>query len=343
MDRVTNRNTTYIVLIFTYLSTLCKQESVLIMAKPVARKRLFGVLAVALASLHASIQANEESSSSFKNVVKSFDSAGVTVFQIPNFLPKEVAEKWRNRLREEWLIQQETCPTNHTQWTYATNANGSNSKERSLENVSKRREMALELKEFNKFAYAKWELEHGDLFHEMEEYFLRPETIKQVEGILLDQGIQVSLLPQLSDFFVTQYSSGDFLSKHNDYYAGSWAFVISLMDSPEEDTVWQDHFGGQLRFECPFSSTAKGQSESTTGSSNDNPEDSFWCSSIAPTFNAALIFQTGRYRNLTRGPYHEVLRVAEAAEAAGFRRFGLTGWYVDKEDRHSQSLLNKKT
>jgi Rps23 Pro-64 3,4-dihydroxylase Tpa1-like proline 4-hydroxylase len=273
--------------------------------------------------------------------IKSFKSAGVNIYQISNFLPTKIAQRWRTRLRDEWLLQQETCPSNHTQWTYATNTNGSNAKERSLERIPDRREQALQMKQSNMFAYAKWELEHGELFHEMQQQFLEPEIIQKVQTILSKQGVEVSLLPQLSDFFVTQYSPGDFLSKHNDYLSGSWAFVVSLMDKEEsnEDGQWQDEYGGHLRFECP-TSVIDENDRTSQSIANSNDDDSFWCTSVAPSFNTALIFQTGQYLNITRGPYHEVLAVSEAAEEAGYRRFSITGWYVDEADYISVKRLS---
>jgi len=117
---------------------------------------------------------------------------------------------------------------------------------------------------------------------------------------------------ELSDLFVTLYSTGDFLSMHNDGISGTFAFVISLMDAPKALITdhWKDHFGGGLRFQCQ-----------TQG----------WCEELKPSFNTAILFQT-RDGHGGSGPMHEVLPVSYHADIEGFRRFGVTGWYMDRKD-----------
>jgi Rps23 Pro-64 3,4-dihydroxylase Tpa1-like proline 4-hydroxylase len=58
---------------------------------------------------------------------------------------------------------------------------------------------------------------------------------------------------------------------------------------------------------------------------------------IKPTFNTAIFFET-RSRDGGMGPLHEVLPVAYRAELEGFRRFGLTGWYMDRKDVMSDNV-----
>jgi Rps23 Pro-64 3,4-dihydroxylase Tpa1-like proline 4-hydroxylase len=125
----------------------------------------------------------------------------------------------------------------------------------------------------------------------------------------------VKLSPVLSDLFVTLFSTGDFLSPHNDYMSGSWAFVVSLMEAPQDGAEWRDEFGGVLRFRCPH---AKGTRPSRYSKR--------FCEQVRPAFNTALIWRT-----IPTGPEHQVPHVSWKAEGEGFRRFGFTGWYMDQD------------
>jgi Rps23 Pro-64 3,4-dihydroxylase Tpa1-like proline 4-hydroxylase len=255
---------------------------------------------------------------------------------VPNFLPYDLAVKWRDTMTREWDARYQ-CQTDTTEatacavdndngWRYATNNNGklgkgiSNAKVRSLDNISARNATAQRMKQANQFSYAKWELDHDhELVQEMAQTFLSKEVVDLVTHVLSQTNNGVDLAQQeLSDLFVTQYSTGDFLSAHNDGVSGTFAFVLSLMDGPP-NRQWQDDFGGTLRFQCE--APAPG-----------------WCEALKPTFNTAIFFQTRGSHGGVVGPMHEVLPVAYRAELEGFRRFGVTGWYMDRKDEMSDSI-----
>jgi Rps23 Pro-64 3,4-dihydroxylase Tpa1-like proline 4-hydroxylase len=133
------------------------------------------------------------------------------------------------------------------------------------------------------------------------------------------------LLPELSDLLVTLYSTGDFLSPHDDANVGTWAFVISLMDGSGTSQKWEADFGGGLFFECP----------TETLLTNNDVQVIQWCEVLYPSFNTAVFF---RSRSTPRGPLHQVSPVRWKAQEQGFKRFAITGWYMDAADRISESF-----
>jgi Rps23 Pro-64 3,4-dihydroxylase Tpa1-like proline 4-hydroxylase len=278
----------------------------------------------------------------------------ITVHVISNFLPHDLAVKWRNAMKQEWLAgasspscdaaahssctSSSTCrrdPAANSAWRYATNNDGSslannNAKVRSMENIDSRNTTAQQMRNADLFSYSKWELDPShSLVKEMEDAFKSQEMrTRFAKHIIKDP--TVNLAPELSDLFVTLYSTGDFLSPHNDGMAGKWAFVVSLMDGPD-DTEWQgDDFGGTLRFECPFTDVKYQQPPSADNNANK------WCETLAPSFNTAIVFQSMTLNGA--GPMHEVLPVKSRAEVEGFRRFGITGWYMDVTDDMPESV-----
>jgi Rps23 Pro-64 3,4-dihydroxylase Tpa1-like proline 4-hydroxylase len=165
------------------------------------------------------------------------------------------------------------------------------------------------------------------LVQELIQTFLSKKAVEKLMHILSQTNNGVDLAPQeLSDLFVTQYSTGDFLSPHNDGISGTFAFVVSLMDGPP-NRKWQDDLGGTLRFQYETANTQV---------QNPHPHPGNWCEVLTPTFNTAIFFQTrGSHGGI--GPMHEALPVAYRAELEGFRRFGVTGWYMDRKDNMSES------
>jgi len=243
----------------------------------------------------------------------------------------------------------------------ATNNEGTtlhqnNAKTRSLDLISQRNETAAAMYQSELFSYAKWELHPShDLVKEMESHFSSRETRSKVEKILgmhqnkdQDHHPNVQLAGELSDLFVTLYSTGDFLSPHDDGTSGTWAFVVSLMDSPDTDDsestgyldggggggVWKKEYGGALQFQCE------------TEDPRVNPRNIPWCEKLYPRFNSAVFIQTrvvdaaSGYK--VPGPMHQVLPVKYPAELEGFFRFGLTGWYTDVEDVMSENSKRER-
>lgn len=279
----------------------------------------------------------DSNDSSSRQTRRTFRSGNVAVHVVPNFLPLELAMKWRDTMTREWDARFQ-CSTNNdnnnnaetTGWRYATNNNGTfrgtragagvnNAKVRSLDQIAARNVTAQQMKQANQFSYAKWELDpHHELVQEMEQTFLSKEIRDKVTEILsqmTNENENVDLAAQeLSDLFVTLYSTGDFLSTHNDGVSGTFAFVVSLMDAGPSNHQWQDDFGGALAFQC------------------EGAPSEGWCEVLNPTFNTAIFFQTMSNNGGSVGPHHQVLPVTYRAELEGFRRFGLTGWYMDRKN-----------
>lgn len=247
-----------------------------------------------------------------------------TVFVLPDFLPAELAAAWQAAAKQAW---------DEERWVYTTNNNGTlggmkNAKVRGSHDIDGRRATAHRQRRMGQFAYSKWELKLGDeLTLEVQKAMDLPELRARVEALVGAQGLQ-----EVSDVFVTRYTADDFLSCHSDSHSGTWAFIVALTDGPE----WRPEHGGSLRFLCP------GISQQREAHARAGSADGIWCNPVAPAFNTAVIFRT-RPATGGYGPAHEVAPLSEAADADGFARYALTGWYNEAADAWtSDSLLERK-
>ena len=297
----------------------------------------FGVYHVASkGGISAEEDDDDDNSEEMSKPYKRFRSLKSNVYVVPNFLPHDLAVKWRDTMTRMWnntLRASSKAPVcdEHDTWLFATNNNGTddmrinNAKVRSPDNIDARNATAQRLKASKLFSYAKWELHPShSLVKEIEDAFTT-EIWKTVKNIIKVDDPNIELAPQLADLFVTHYSTGDFLSQHDDAVSGTWAFVVSFMDGPPGRDWDPAEFGGGLRFECP--------SEELIQFRNRDVE---WCQVIYPSFNSAVLIQTRVPTGA--GPMHEVLPVSWKAQAEGFHRFGLTGWYMNVADEMSDSF-----
>lgn len=344
------------------LSLVVRSRNVLVLAVVVvAFLSCFIGAAVGEGVTVKSNDAKEEEKESIPSYTR-FRSRQSDVYVIPNFLRQDLAIQWRDTMKQLWdtTNSNSTCSVTSSSsdgsvcnssensamnsWMYTTNNNGvlaainSNAKVRSLDQIDARNKTAHILKTNDLFSYAKWELHPSHpLVQEMEHAF-STEIKDTVQQFLRLNHPHVELAPHLSDLFVTLYSTGDFLSSHNDFESGTWAFVVSLMDGPTNNDnhneggggagaaaapVWDaTEFGGGLRFECPKEPQILPPTR-----------DEDWCKVLYPAFNSAILFQTRVPSG--SGPFHEVLPVHWKAQDQGFYRFGLTGWYMDVADELS--------
>eukprot|EP00547_Thalassionema_nitzschioides_P010314 CAMPEP_0194231218 /NCGR_PEP_ID=MMETSP0156-20130528/44813_1 /TAXON_ID=33649 /ORGANISM="Thalassionema nitzschioides, Strain L26-B" /LENGTH=266 /DNA_ID=CAMNT_0038963831 /DNA_START=290 /DNA_END=1091 /DNA_ORIENTATION=- len=244
-------------------------------------------------------------------------------------------EQYNNAINDDkgqvCSTEKQDCSIDETStFYYATNNKGTqstiNAKFRSLEMIKERNAMAKSIYNSNRFSYAKWELHPSNpLVKEIDAFMSSQTTRNKVQNITADRHPGLKFASELSDIFVTLYSTGDFLSPHDDGVAGTWAFVLSLTDG---DGEWDlEKYGGGLRFQCETDNARQAVS---------------WCKSFAPTFNTAIFIQTRvvvpdhSRRVVGPGPFHEVLAVERAAEDEGFFRFGFTGWYTDEGDKMNE-------
>mmetsp|Transcript_889 Transcript_889/g.1847 ORF Transcript_889/g.1847 Transcript_889/m.1847 type:complete len:405 (+) Transcript_889:141-1355(+) len=280
----------------------------------------------------------------------------VTVHVVRDFLPRDVALRWRRTMIDEWDAtgsgkgeSRTAAPPSDPSsgggaWSYATNNDGSgasgrhnNAKTRGTRLLRERNETAWQMWEAGAFAYAKWELDLDHyLSREIQSTFETKEMTNRVDNVVGDEGGDTAFEADLSDFFVTNYATGDFLTAHDDAFQGSWAFVISLAQLPdldadtesngEVDAEWDgEKLGGVLRFECPFD-----RSDLPSPAHRHPPGPIRWCETVAPSFNSAVFFRTR-----PQGPRHEVTPVTWEAREKSFGRYGITGWYMEVGDRMS--------
>jgi|MDTA01.1.fsa_nt_gb hypothetical protein len=247
-------------------------------------------------------------------------SAGTQVFAIDGFLPPKLADEWYETLNATWerslpcRSDPSACVSGgHDEdahggglcsWLYTTNSHGSNAKVRSVFRRHERKREVHDMYRRGNFAYSKWELTAGhSLYASMGEMMSTDAVRDAVSRAVRMEGN----LGNISDYFVTAFDDGDFLSTHSDGASGSLAWVLHLSAG-----TWDSSAGGELRFNA-----------------GPPPGRSFGQRDFAPSFNRLLLF-------LTRPDYvpHQVLPV-KLPSADHPPRFGMTGWYMTKTDHFS--------
>ena len=167
------------------------------------------------------------------------------------------------------------------------------------------------------FAYSKWELTATHpLYATFGEVMASAEVREAIAHVL---GLPPSAasdprpaLGNISDYFVTAYDDGDFLSTHSDGASGSLAWVLHLAGA----SGWDSALGGQLRFNGhSFGAQAVGARD------------------FVPGHNRLLLFHT-------RPQFvpHQVLQVANRH---GGPRFGATGWWMTRGDVFDAATLRQ--
>jgi Rps23 Pro-64 3,4-dihydroxylase Tpa1-like proline 4-hydroxylase len=266
----------------------------------------------------------QDTTANVKSVKRVQSNNAVEVIIVSNFLPHELADYWRGQLLQKWEMLDTANPNrSDSYFLYATNEQ--NAKSRSLHEVEKRRSKAWNKKLSGQFAYGKWELNPADdVIFQIREYMLRNETIYFIAELLgLNPEVEKINTQELSDLFVTHYSPGDFLSSHNDFYSGVFAFVVSLTAGLEGDDSWsKEKYGGELALFC-----------------DDSPAAIPFphvCHNIAPVFNQLVLFRT------RPGPFHSVEPVEEEGYRMGFRRLAFTGWYMEQTVTFTDQELKQR-
>jgi hypothetical protein len=255
-------------------------------------------------------------------------SNGAIATVITDFLPPSMAHHWHSVLNSSWT---RAAPCRESElgckagdqsgeeagsvcsWLYTTNSRGGNQKIRSVWTREKRKREVQEMYARGGFSYSKWELTAGhELYRAMGELMEDPDVRTAIAKAHWPADadkpdVAASHLGNISDYFVTAYGDGDFLSTHSDGASGSLAWVLHLA----KDGDWEGSSGGELRF---------------NPGTNVNAARDF-----APAFNRLLLF-------LTRPNHtpHQVLPVRRPPHAEP--RFGATGWFMTRGDHFSAAV-----
>lgn len=234
---------------------------------------------------------------------------GATVTAIDNFLPAPVAAEWFGALNTTWA-HAAPCRTGNKcddaasgecTWLYTTNSHGGNAKIRSVHQRDERRRFVQEMYRRGGFAYSKWELSASHPLYRGLGDMMASDSLRAAVAHTLGMAHDEANPPlgNVSDYFVTAYADGDFLSTHSDGASGSLAWVLHLSGTDG----WDAASGGALRFNA--GTAVKGARD------------------FVPGHNRLLLF-------LTR-PHivpHQVLPVRETHGP----RFGATGWWMTRGD-----------
>lgn len=246
--------------------------------------------------------------------------SGATVTVIENFLPPAVAAAWRDTLNTTWgqaapCREHGKCDNaaaGECTWLYTTNSHGGNAKIRSVHQRAERRAFVQQMYKRGGFAYSKWELTASHaLYRDIGELMASESvrtTVARALGLTAEVASGRPALGNISDYFVTAYDDGDFLSTHSDGASGSLAWVLHLAGGDG----WDSDNGGQLRFNA--GSAVRGNRD------------------FVPGHNRLLLFQTR--------PYfvpHQVLPVKAVREP----RFGATGWWMTRGDAFSAATAKE--
>ena len=175
-------------------------------------------------------------------------SNGGVVTVIDGFLPPEIAEHWYSALNVSWhrtapCRERGACDSGaDCSWLYATNSQGGNAKVRSVFRVAERRQEVEDIYLSRRFAYSKWELAARSPLYQAVGNMMATaevrEAVARAVGLAAAGGTPA--LGSVSDYFITAYDQGDFLSTHSDGASGSLAWVLHLAKG-----AWD---GGALRF-----------------------------------------------------------------------------------------------
>jgi Rps23 Pro-64 3,4-dihydroxylase Tpa1-like proline 4-hydroxylase len=263
-----------------------------------------------------------------KRVIQRIQSNNdVEVVIVSNFLPENIAESWRTQLVTEWErdahidTNRNSTARSKSAFMYATNE--LNTKLKSKDDIVTRRNNVWQKKLRGQFSYGKWELDLSHvLLQEVKDFMLKNETAAFVAETLALKEEEIIDTKKLSDVFITHFSPGDFLSAHNDFYSGNFAFVISLTAGLEGKEWSQEVHGGQLALLC-----------------DDDDKRSPYpalCHHIPPIFNQLVLFRT------RPGPYHTVEVVGAEGYESGFRRLAVTGWYMTETPNFTEEELRER-
>ncbi|KAL1502997.1 hypothetical protein AB1Y20_011067 [Prymnesium parvum] len=256
---------------------------------------------------------------------------------IDGFLPPRLASRWHSELASSWAASAPCrndgiCAPHSCAWLYTTNDHGSNRKVRSVHGRPERLAAAWSSYRAGRFAYSKWELAAKQAMYGAVGAFMAQLPMRRAVGRAVGMSEEAAAaMGNVSDYFITAFDEGDFLSTHSDSASGSIAWVLHLTHG------WDRSRGGALRF--------NGRS----------------VVDLAPAFNRMVLFYTrpatvnhqvlpvgqppaARGRTATAVTGGASLRdvrgyrhLAEEAPAASlsFPRFGFTGWYMAPNDRFS--------
>ena len=269
-------------------------------------------------------------------------ASGAQVLLIDNVLPSRLAHSWHREMLTSWdeaapCRESGACETAPAcAWMYVTNDGGGNAKHRSVRNVEVRKKRVQLQQRRGAFAYSKWELSGAHPLYAAAGALMETVEMRAAIGRALQAaypGLQpaaITPLGNVSNFFITAFDDGDFLSTHSDGNSGTAAFVFHLAEA------WQPERGGALSF--------------SPGAAVESTRE------FAPRFNRLLVFLT----RPARAP-HQVLPVraaprrqrrrlddgeAAAAPALGpppRPRFGVTGWFMTAKDRFNAAELAQNT
>ena len=253
-------------------------------------------------------------------ISRSIVSHGTEAVVISDFFPHHVAKHWHTILNNTWQAsvpcrERGVCTDGSEggacSWLYTTNSRGGNAKIRSVFQVAERRKAVTELHERGAFSYSKYELQASHHLYALIGDVMRHSDVRGAvaRAMRLSPGPKGEpALGNTSDYFVTAYADGDFLSTHSDGASGTLAFVLHLASS------WSGASGGSLRFNAGKAAGVR---------------------DFEPAFNRMLLF-------MTRPNYtpHQVLSVARERDAEP--RFGFTGWYMTRSDHLSPGVLRER-
>lgn len=261
--------------------------------------------------------------SSWKTVRTKAGSASVVI--IENFLPHEHAHEFFATMNETWAAASACRIGGHCDdpadgacsWLYTTNSRGSNAKIRSVHRRDERRREVQDTYKRGGFAYSKWELTATHPLYATLGAVMGSEAVRHTIARVLELSDSSAddprpALGNISDYFVTAYDDGDFLSTHSDGASGSLAWVYHLTGNTH-GSGWDSAMGGQLRF------NAMGAGQGARD--------------FVPGHNRLLLFHT-RPQFMP----HQVLPLTNRDHGP---RFGATGWWMTRGDRFDAATLRQ--
>ena len=226
--------------------------------------------------------------------------AHIKVWTIQSFLPSDQAEALHARLKAHPVPAE---GSDGDAWVYTSNkitdrGRGTNHKMRGNTDIADRRGRAQYARSIGSFAYSKNELNATNpTYQQIQRFFESSNTLKCMSELT---GID---LVEITDMFVSMYIKGDFLTTHQDFNLGTYAFVLQLSKD------WKEGDGGELVFSC-----------------NHDRFRPDLCKVALPSFNTLTLFST---RPQLVDHFVEEVVVPPHKN----RRLAVTGWIASADDK----------
>ncbi|ETO12974.1 Prolyl 4-hydroxylase alpha subunit [Reticulomyxa filosa] len=230
------------------------------------------------------------------------EKSGLNLWIVQNYLENSVARAIHDILTDDFLRIDSELEEVDTPWVFTYNEYNKKIRNNQADKNKIIQRQTNKLKN-HEFAYIKYEYMRNSTLYKKLIHWLNSSTNMDSLSVLLKDKVTM-----LTDMFVTAYGHKHFLSWHNDYGLGKYAFVYMLSSD------WNgEEYGGRLLFSCPKSSPVF----------QANTYSRSVCKTLNPAFNTLVLFTV-----FPNNVPHMVEQILVDAKP----RLAITGWITNKKE-----------